>query len=413
MPNPFASPGPRRSPSAPAAESPASARFEDILATEQRPLFSRLQRMVGSADLAEEICQETLARAFQSAPREIESARIRAWLHRVGGNLAIDELRRKRRRPVLLPLDEHVAAATAGQPEDALAVGDALERISPHERFLLLLRFEGGFSHREIAALLETSEQAVRQRLRRARRSFSRSFEGAAPSDRPPRVLILLNGAPREQYVAWLSSAGADARIVSADDAERALAMADGLVVAGGDESDVDPETYGQRPRVPLVKPDLMRDCRDIAVIRAALEQDVPIVAFCRGHQLLNVALGGSLHQDLEADGAASAHPGWHTVHTTRGSVTRRVLGAAAPVTSCHHQAVDCVGPGLHVTSRSHDGLVEAIEIPRRRFAVGVQFYPDEGRDESSRRMADALIDVAAKRARRVTTRKGGAARRP
>jgi RNA polymerase sigma-70 factor (ECF subfamily) len=154
--------------------------------------------MVGSADLAEEICQETLARAFQSAPREIEPARLRAWLHRVGANLAIDELRRKRRRPAVVPLHEYVVAATAGHPEDAVAVADALDRVSRQERLLLLLRFQGGFSHREIAALLGTSEPAIRQRLRRARRAFSRNFD-AARGDRPPRILVLPNGAPPAQ----------------------------------------------------------------------------------------------------------------------------------------------------------------------------------------------------------------------
>jgi gamma-glutamyl-gamma-aminobutyrate hydrolase PuuD len=174
--------------------------------------------------------------------------------------------------------------------------------------------------------------------------------------------------------------------------------MADAVVI-GGSRTDIDPASYGERRRAELADPDPSRDRQDIAVIRTALEQDIPIVGICRGHQLLNVAFGGTLHQDLAADHVVTSHPRRHSVRSLDGSFTRRVLGARAPVSSRHHQAVKRLGRGLRVVSLSDDGLIEAVELPRRRFALGVQFHPEDDPSASDRLLATALVDAAARRA--------------
>lgn len=370
--------------------------FEQILEGEMSSLVRRLRPIVGSTALAEDLGQEALVRALESGPRTADEHHLRRWVHRVATNLAIDEVRRRSRRRDQ-PLDETTIAADEAGLDDSLAARTALERISAHERLLLLLRFQGGLAHREIAALLDISEAAARQRLARARRAFAEAFRQTPMTGRP-RVYVLLGEDAPGPYLSWLQAAGADARLLPRDDFEPALALADGIVI-GGSRTDVHPTVYGEVLRAQVVDPDPRRDRRDIAVIRTALAQDVPIIGVCRGHQLLNVALGGTLHQDLSADRVVRSHPERHTVHSSTGSFARHVLGARTGVSSRHHQAVKRVGGGLRAVSLSHDGVIEAVELPRRRFALGVQFHPEEGSTESDRRLAAALVDAAARRA--------------
>ena len=174
--------------------------------------------------------------------------------------------------------------------------------------------------------------------------------------------------------------------------------MADAVVV-GGSRTDVDPVMYGEARRAELVDPDLSRDRQDIDVIRTALAHDVPLIGICRGHQLLNIAFGGTLHQDLTADRVVTGHPERHAIQSRPGSFTRRVLGPRAAVSSHHHQAVKRPGRGLQVVGLSDDGLIEAVELPRRSFALGVQFHPELEPSKSDRLLATALIDAAARRA--------------
>ena len=371
--------------------------FERILHSERRPLLRRLRRMVGSQELAEDLQQETLARAWRSAPREAEPEQVRAWLHRVASNLAVDELRRAARRPADALLDDSVLAAPSSDPDEAIAARESLERMTAHERMLLLLRFEAGLTYQEMAELLDISAAAARQRLARARRSFSELVR-PAQADRPPRIYLLMGDDPPEPYLEWLRSAGADARTLEPAAFERSIASADGLVITGS-RRDVHPSLYGEQARWPLVTPDAGADRRDAAAIRSALEHDVPLIGICRGHQLLNIVLGGSLYQDVSEDPSASGHLEHHQVDTANGTLARRLLGRTARVTSRHHQAVNRLGGGLRVSSRAADGLVEAIELPRRRFALGIQFHPEDRANESDARLAEALVDAAARRA--------------
>jgi putative glutamine amidotransferase len=193
---------------------------------------------------------------------------------------------------------------------------------------------------------------------------------------------------------------------VSVDEPGPVLDLVDGLLLAGG--SDLDPATYGQEPH-PQTRgwtPD--RDAFEIALCREALERDLPLLAVCRGMQVLNVARGGTLHQHLPDLVGTEDHrrvPGSfddadHDVELAPGSLAARAAGETRHATkSHHHQGVDTVGDGLVVTGRSvHDGVVEALEDPGRRFALAVQWHPEA--DEGSRLIAALVDEARAARAR-------------
>jgi putative glutamine amidotransferase len=373
--------------------------FEAFIREEQDGLTQRLTRTLGGdLDAAQDVRQEAFARAWHRLPRELDPDRRRAWLRRTAANLAVDELRRRGRRPVsaLDGARELAGAAGIAEPD---AAREALRRLSAHERFVLLLRFEGGLAHAEIARLLDVSEEAARKRVVRARAAFVTAYR-AVRADPTPLVLLLARDESPAPYVRWLSDAGARVRVLAGAPSERELALADALVLTGA-VRDVHPALYGERPRALRGETDLVQDHTDLAVLRGALALDLPIVGVCRGHQLLNIASGGSLFQDIVQDGAAG-HPhdaARHRVDTHAGSTTRELLGRSAEVSSEHHQAVRQLGRRLRVAATSHDGLVETIERTDRRLALGLQWRPEIDRDAAGDRIAEALVDAAARRA--------------
>ncbi|MEA2478084.1 MAG: putative glutamine amidotransferase, partial [Thermoleophilaceae bacterium] len=312
----------------------------DALFHEQHAgLTRRLTRIVGDPQTAEDLRQEAFARAWQSAPRDAAPGHLRAWLNRTAHNLAIDELRRRRHRD-WLPLDDELAPAHAGaDPDERIAAREALARLSPHERLVLLLRFEGGLSHAEIGRLLDLSEEAARKRVARARAALAAAHREVTPRERP-LVLVLVGDDDSSHYADWIARAGGDPRLVDRDRFERQLASADALVVTGS-HTDIHPALYGQPNRASLGDLDLERDRRDLAAVRAALAQDVPFVGICRGHQLLNIALGGTLFQDIGSDrGAGLGHEAdEHAIDTGARSLARRLFGRGSRVASEHHQA--------------------------------------------------------------------------
>ncbi|MHC1561478.1 gamma-glutamyl-gamma-aminobutyrate hydrolase family protein [Actinomycetospora sp. C-140] len=147
------------------------------------------------------------------------------------------------------------------------------------------------------------------------------------------------------------------------------MERADGLVLTGG--SDVDPARYGGVPDTSTSPLDPERDAREIALLAAARERGRPVLAICRGLQLVNVAWGGSLHVHL----AEHAHTRRHEVAIEPGTVLAGLYGVTASVNSVHHQAVDRLGAGLTVTARAPDGVVEGVEAPG---LVGVQWHPEQ-----------------------------------
>jgi putative glutamine amidotransferase len=181
------------------------------------------------------------------------------------------------------------------------------------------------------------------------------------------------------------------------DAVDRVLGSVDALVLSGG--ADVDPALYGQDPHERTSEPRSDRDEWELALLRGAIERDLPFLAICRGAQLLNVALGGTLHQHLpDVVGSERYQPGGGVfgpvdVTVSGPSLLADVLGgeAAGLTVQCyHHQALDRVARGLAVTAVSEDGVVEAVELPAARFGVGVQWHPEE--DAADRRLFAALV---------------------
>ena len=370
--------------------------IERVYAEHQPRLKRRLRLITGDPETAEDLAQEAFVRAWQAGP-EGEHA-IGAWLHRTATNLALDEVRRRSRRPSA-PLEDGF-----GIPVPDADTGDAaaaLAELNPHERLVLLLRFEAGLSLRELAAALDVSEEAARKRVARARERFATAYRSARRG-RTPLVLVLLRGDEADPYRRWLERAGARVEIEPDGADPRTVGMADALVVSGS-VTDVHPAVYGQTAAAPLYgTPDLDRDRRDLAALRAALLSDMPLIGVCSGHQLLNIISGGTLWQDLPSQGAARLSHGTteHHVRTGRGSHARGLLGRAAPVPSDHHQAVRRLGARLRPTAASPDGVVEAIERTDRSFAVGLQWHPELAvGSRASDRFADTLVERAARRA--------------
>lgn len=192
-------------------------------------------------------------------------------------------------------------------------------------------------------------------------------------------------------YLRALESAGLVPVVVpplhQADRAEHLLRVMDGLLLTGGE--DIDPAQYAERPHARLGRVCAARDHTEIALVAAARRMGRPTLAICRGMQLLNVALGGTLIQDLpsqrpsdiahDPDGDRSARV--HSVLVEPGSRAAAALGAERiVVNSFHHQALDRVAPGLRVTGKAVDGVIEAVETPADHpwWAVGVQWHPEE-----------------------------------
>jgi putative glutamine amidotransferase len=181
-----------------------------------------------------------------------------------------------------------------------------------------------------------------------------------------------------QHYYDSLRQAGSEPLVVEGPDLPP---DAVGLLLAGG--TDVDPHLYGERRHPETERPNKPRDAHELRLLRQALERHLPVLAVCRGHQLLNVALGGSLVQHIEGDGHRADDEGesrWHTV-SLRGGRLADVYGRRPDlrVNSRHHQAVteECLAPSLEPFAYSPDGLVEAVESREQRWVVGLQWHPE------------------------------------
>jgi gamma-glutamyl-gamma-aminobutyrate hydrolase PuuD len=188
-------------------------------------------------------------------------------------------------------------------------------------------------------------------------------------------------------YVDAIEAAGGRALVVppAEEDIEQTLDALDGVVFSGG--ADVDPAHYGADAHPETDIPQTRRDAGELALLRAALERDMPTLAICRGFQLLNVARGGDLVQHLPEAVGNDVHkqvPGEFAVHPVEvkeGTRLAAIVGATSDVTSHHHQALGRVGEGLVGTAWAADGTLEAVEDPTQRFVVGVQWHPEAGED--------------------------------
>jgi putative glutamine amidotransferase len=218
-----------------------------------------------------------------------------------------------------------------------------------------------------------------------------------------PAMLLARN------YVDGVHRAGGFALMLPPDpllveDSAEALGLIDGLLLAGG--ADIDPGAYGAQAHPETVSTVPERDAFEIALTRAAIEADLPVLGICRGMQLINVALGGTLIQHLPDPFGHAEHRrvvgsfdgAEHDVQLGEGTLARRVAGEARHATrSHHHQGVDRLGEGLLVSGTAvMDGLPEAIELPDRGFVLGVQWHPEA---DATSPVLDALVQAAGERA--------------
>ena len=188
-------------------------------------------------------------------------------------------------------------------------------------------------------------------------------------------------------YVRAVEKAGGRPLVVppSEDGLEETLAALDGVVFSGG--GDLDPELYGADPHDETDAPRAERDAAELRLLAAALDRDMPVLAICRGSQLLNVARGGDLVQHLPETVGHEQHrhdPGSfsdHEVKVEAGSRLGGLLGDRAPVKSHHHQGYGRIGSGLREVAWAEDGVVEGLEDADKRFALGVLWHPEEGED--------------------------------
>ncbi len=222
-----------------------------------------------------------------------------------------------------------------------------------------------------------------------------------------------------------VEAAGGEAVLLlpgAVEPSERTLDGLDGLLLTGG--ADVDPRHFGERTRDGWdVDVDPERDALELPLARAAVQRDLPVLGICRGVQVLNVAMGGTLSQDIDREVTGQQH--WshqqqkshpaappdaaiHDIEVAPGSRLREILGGdRLGVNTFHHQAIAAPAPGLDVTARSTErqgaGVIEAVESPGHRFVVGVQWHPERmwKKSEANARLFAALVDAARSAPRR------------
>ncbi|HEY5076943.1 MAG TPA: gamma-glutamyl-gamma-aminobutyrate hydrolase family protein, partial [Acidimicrobiia bacterium] len=208
---------------------------------------------------------------------------------------------------------------------------------------------------------------------------------------------------PRAYLDAVVRAGGQPVIVNDARDPKQLLARVDALVLTGG--PDVDPARYGEAPHPSVYGVDAAADEFECALAEAALVRSVPMLAICRGIQVLNVARGGTLHQHIADDPGVPPHgrPGEaggareHEVALDRDSLVAQVMDATLVNASCHHhQAIATLGDGLRVVGRAADGIVEALELDGA-FLLAVQWHPEDtaADDRAQQRLFDALVNRA------------------
>ena len=191
----------------------------------------------------------------------------------------------------------------------------------------------------------------------------------------------------------------------SRDTLETILSRVQGIVLSGG--VDINPKRYGEQPLCGMGQIDEARDTMELNAAKIAFEKDLPIFAICRGIQVLNVSLGGSLFQDIPGQVKESLLHSQnapknvltHTIRIEQKTLLHKVIGKKKIwVNSKHHQAVKDVAPGLRIGARSEDGIIEAVEHPSKRFVLGVQWHPEGTfkEDTYSKKLFRAFIREAA-----------------
>lgn len=201
---------------------------------------------------------------------------------------------------------------------------------------------------------------------------------------------------PADYVRGVVRAGGAPLLVPPGADLDRTLDAVDGLVFSGG--SDLDPELYGAEAHAETSGVIRERDDFELSLMQAALARDVPMLAICRGSQILNVALGGDLEQHVPDRVGANTHKevngvfAEHDVEVLDGTRLGSLLGDRHDVKSHHHQGFGELGDGLRIAARAPDGTIEALEDPSRRFTLGVLWHPEAGEDMA---LFEALVAEA------------------
>jgi len=225
-------------------------------------------------------------------------------------------------------------------------------------------------------------------------------------------VIAIAPCSRQHDYEEAVRRAGGEVRILDyeTDPPATVIAEVDGILLPGGD--DVRPSLYGAETHPAFDAAEPGRDIYELELARRAADADLPLLAICRGIQVLNVSRGGTLVQDIPTEMPdALAHEVRETPHTiahdvwvSEGTLLHQLLreridGDACPVNSRHHQAVEKVGEGLVVSATAPDGVVEAVEDPSRRFCLGVQWHPENFyRTGEFRALFEAFVNAAQNR---------------
>ena len=219
-----------------------------------------------------------------------------------------------------------------------------------------------------------------------------------SPSGERERAFVYLT------YVEALRRAGAIPLLIppQPENAAELVNELDGVLLAGG--FDCDPSLYGEDPH-PTVEPmDTRRQTNDVTLAKAARDHGIPVLGICLGVQVMNVAAGGSLVQDIasqvETEIEHASEPedrARHEVIVEGGTKLSNILGERElTVNSSHHQAIGRVGEGLRVTAHAPDGVIEGLEDPRHPFYLGVQWHPEDmGGENSASSLFGAFVDAA------------------
>ncbi len=234
-----------------------------------------------------------------------------------------------------------------------------------------------------------------------------------------PRIAITLElSAKAERHTNFLDLAYAECveragglplyfpSLISPTFADEAVAMIDGLVLTGG--ADIHPSYYGEEINSPIMLSPNQRTNFDIHLFQASLKAGKPILAICHGMQIMNVALGGTLFQDIPSQipgsllhrGEKDSVPARHTVTVEAGSRLADILRGMVEfeVSSTHHQAVKTLGRDLQISARAPDGIIEGIELPDHPKIIGIQWHPEKDpHSEPSLRLFQWLVEMARK----------------
>lgn len=208
------------------------------------------------------------------------------------------------------------------------------------------------------------------------------------------------------KYIETIQAAGGDVKLIpnnsTVDELEEFRRICDGVLLSGG--GDIDPLLYGQQPHHATHTINMNRDRVEFGLVHLALDSNWPILGICRGHQMLNVALGGTLFQDIPTVCASDIrhqvndlYPA-HTIQIEASTKLHQILDQdSIQVNSRHHQAIQDLASDLRVTARSSDGLIEGIELPGHPYFIGVQWHPENLQDhEEHKRIFESFIAAAA-----------------